>query len=427
MTPVESPQSQAGSASELDAERIRADFPILEREVNGHPLVYLDNAASSQRPERVIEAISRHYRESHANVHRGAHALSWRATEAYEEARERTAAFLGASEASELVFVRGTTEAINLVAGSWGAANVSEGDEIVLTEMEHHSNLVPWQLLAERTGARLRFAGLTDDGRLDLDELASLAGDRTKLVGVTHVSNTLGTVNPVGEVADLAHDAGALCLVDGAQAVPHLPVDVGEIGCDFYAFSGHKMCGPTGIGGLWARSDLLEETPPWQGGGEMISRVTLEGSDWARVPQKFEAGTPHIAGAVGLGEAVAYLEELGMEAVRDREADLTAHALHRLGDLEGLELYGPREGSDRAGVLSFTFRDVHAHDLATILDQRGIAIRAGHHCNQPLMELLGVESTARASLAFYNTREEIDALVEGLHFAARVFGSDGEG
>ncbi len=424
MTPVESPQSPAGSA-ELDVERIRADFPILDREVHGHPLVYLDNAASSQRPERVIDAIGRHYREGHANVHRGAHALSWQATEAYEEARERTAAFLGGSDASELVFVRGTTEAINLVAGGWGPSAVGEGDEIVLTEMEHHSNLVPWQLLAERTGARLRFAGVTDDGRLDLDELADLVGERTVLVGVTHVSNTLGTVNPVAEVAELAHDAGALCLVDGAQAVPHRPVDVEEIGCDFYAFSGHKMCGPTGVGGLWARSEVLEEAPPWQGGGEMISRVTLEGSEWARVPQKFEAGTPHIAGAVGLGEAVAYLEEIGMEAIRAREARLTAHAVERLEATEGLTLYGPREG--RAGVLSFTFRDVHAHDLATILDRKGIAIRAGHHCNQPLMEVLGVESTARASLAFYNTREEIDALVEGLHFAARVFGGDGGG
>ena len=415
------PATRTATRRALDVERVRADFPILSSEVNAHPLVYLDNAASSQKPEPVVEALARYYRTTHANVHRGAHALSWRATELYEDARRTVARFLGAEEAEEVVFTRGTTEGINLVASAWGDAHVEEGDEILLTRMEHHSNLVPWQLLAERTGARLRFAGVTDDGRLDLEELGRLLNDRTKLVGVTHVSNSLGTINPVSEIASMAHDAGALLLVDGAQGAPHLEVDVQAIGADFYALSGHKMLGPTGIGALWARREELERTPPYQGGGEMISRVTLEGSTWADVPQKFEAGTPNIAGAAGLAEAIRYLDGVGPEAIREHEEELTAHALGRLDDVEGLTLYGPRE--DRVSVFSFTFRDVHAHDLATILDQRGIAIRAGHHCNQPLMEHLGVASTARASCYLYNTREEIDALVEGLHFAAHVFGS----
>jgi cysteine desulfurase/selenocysteine lyase len=423
MNPVDTVEGRAGRELSLDVERLRRDFPILDQEVHGHPLVYLDNAASSQKPERVVEAIADYYRTSHANVHRGAHKLSYEATEAYEEARAAVARHVGASDAREIVFVRGTTEAINLVAGAWGAERVGEGDEILVTRMEHHSNLVPWQLLAERTGARLVAAEVTEEGRLDLDDLRRKLSDRTRLVAVTHVSNTLGTVNPVADIAGLAHDADALCLVDGAQAAPHLPVDVGDIGCDFYAFSGHKMCGPTGIGALWARAELLEEMPPWQGGGEMISRVTLEGSTWANVPQKFEAGTPNIAGAIGLAEAVRYLEDVGVEAIHAHEADLASHALERLDELDGITVYGPRE--QRAGVVSFTYGDIHAHDLATILDRRGIAIRAGHHCNQPLMEHLGVDSTARASFYLYNTREEIDALVEGLHFAARVFGGTG--
>ncbi len=426
MTPLESAERSADTEAALDPGDVRPDFPVLDQEIHGHPLVYLDNAASSQKPVRVIEALDRYYRSTHANVHRGAHRLSARATEAYEEARGKVAGHLGAGDPDEVVFVRGTTEAVNLVAGSWGAAELEEGDEVVLTRMEHHSNIVPWQLVAERTGARLRWADVTPEGRLDLEHLEGLLGDRTRMVALTHVSNTLGTVNPVGEVARMADEAGALCLVDGAQAAPHMDLDVGEIGCDFYAFSGHKMCGPTGIGGLWARRELLERMPPWQGGGEMISRVSVDGSTWADVPQKFEAGTPHIAGAVGLGAAVDYLQEVGLDRIRAHERELTDYAVDRLGEIEGLELYGPTDDT-RAGVLSFRFGDIHAHDMATILDQRGVAIRAGHHCNQPLMDHLGVEATARASLYLYNTREEIDALVDGIHFAAEIFGGVGSG
>jgi len=416
--------STVSTREPIDVEEIRGDFPILDQEVHGQPLVYLDNAASSQRPERVIEALSRYYRRDHANVHRGAHALSVRATEAYEEARETVAEHVGATDASELVFVRGTTEAINLVAGAWGAAEVEEGDEILLTRMEHHSNLVPWQLLAERTGARLRFVDVRPRGRgLVMEDFDRLLSDRTRMVAVTHVSNTMGAVNPVAEIAERAHDAGALCLVDGAQAVPHMPVDVAEIGCDFYAFSGHKMCGPTGIGGLWARGELLEAMPPWQGGGEMISRVELESSTWAEVPQKFEAGTPNIGGAVALAEAVRYLEDVGMERIRRHDEELTRYALERLEEVSGVTVYGPLE--DRAAVISFAYGDIHPHDLATILDRTGVAIRAGHHCNQPLMERLGVTATARASFALYNTPGEVDALVDGLEFAANVFGGAG--
>lgn len=403
----------------LDVERIRNDFPILNRQVHGQPLVYLDNAASSQKPAAVVAAVSGYFLNSHANVHRGAHQLSVEATDAYESARAVVAGFIG-GRTKELVFTRGTTESINLVASSWGDANLTEGDEILLTLMEHHSNLVPWQLVAARTGATLRFAGLTPDGRLDLDDFAAKLGPRTRIVSLTHVSNTLGVVNPVAEVVRLAHDAGALCLVDGAQSAPHLEVDVVEIGCDFYAFSGHKMCGPTGIGALWGRKELLEEMPPWQGGGEMISEVRLDGSTWADVPHKFEAGTPSVGDAVGLGAAVRYLSNVGLQAIHAHEIELTEYALDRLTELEGFDLFGPR--SDRVGVISFRFGDIHAHDLATILDARGIAIRAGHHCNQPLMRHLGVDATARASLYLYNTYAEIDALVDGLLAAKTLFG-----
>ena len=403
----------------LDVERIRNDFPILNRQVHGQPLVYLDNAASSQKPAAVVAAVSGYFLNSHANVHRGAHQLSVEATDAYESARAVVAGFIG-GRTKELVFTRGTTESINLVASSWGDANLTEGDEILLTLMEHHSNLVPWQLVAARTGATLRFAGLTPDGRLDLDDFAAKLGPHTRIVSLTHVSNTLGVVNPVAEVVRLAHDAGALCLVDGAQSAPHLEVDVVEIGCDFYAFSGHKMCGPTGIGALWGRKELLEEMPPWQGGGEMISEVRLDGSTWADVPHKFEAGTPSVGDAVGLGAAVRYLSNVGLQAIHAHEIELTEYALDRLTELEGFDLFGPR--SDRVGVISFRFGDIHAHDLATILDARGIAIRAGHHCNQPLMRHLGVDATARASLYLYNTYAEIDALVDGLLAAKTLFG-----
>jgi len=410
------PPERAG----LDVAAIRAQFPILQREVHGHPLVYLDSAASSQRPARVIERIDRYYREQHANVHRGVHALSTEATEAYEAARGRVAGFVGASEPAEIVFTRGTTESINLVASAWGGAHLGEGDEIVLTKMEHHSNIVPWQLLASRCGARLRFVDVTHDGRLDLDDLDRLLGPRTRLVGVTHASNGLGTINPVREIADRAHAIGAAVLVDGAQGAPHLAVDVGSLGCDFYAFSAHKMCGPTGIGGLWARREILESMPPYQGGGEMIARVTLNGSTWAAIPAKFEAGTPNIAGAVGFGEAVAFLEDIGRAALEAHEARITAYALERLSAVPELTLYGPRD--TRTSVFSFTFGDVHPHDLSTILDQGGIAIRAGHHCNQPLMDHMGLSATARASFYLYSTQDEVDALIDGLGMAAEVFG-----
>ncbi len=407
------------AAVPYDVERVRADFPILSQTINGHALVYLDSAASAQRPYQVLDAIRLHYETSHANVHRGAHELSVRATDAYEGARRTVADHIGA-DVAEIVFVRGTTEGINLVAGSWGTANVGPGDEIVLTKMEHHSNLVPWQLLAQRTGATLRFVDVSPEGRLVLEDYGRLLSERTRLVAVTHISNSLGVVNPVREIARLAHEAGALCLVDGAQAAPHRKLDMGEIGCDFYAFSGHKMCGPTGIGVLWARRELLDEMPPYQGGGEMISSVTLEASTWADAPLKFEAGTPNIAGAIGLAEAIRYLDRLDLDVLHTYEMELTRYALDRLDEIEDLRIYGPREG--RAGVISFTYKDIHPHDLATILDHRGIAIRAGHHCNQPLMKHLGVDATARASLYLYNTREEIDALCDGILLSARVFG-----
>jgi cysteine desulfurase/selenocysteine lyase len=403
----------------LDVEKIRADFPILTRTVHGRPLVYLDSAASSQKPRAVIDAMSDHLSAHHANVHRGAHELSVEATDAYEGARAKVARFAGAASPEEIVFTRGTTEAINLVAYAWGQA-FGPGDEIVLSLMEHHSNIVPWQLLAERSGATIRYATLTLGARLDVGHLASLIGPATKLVAVTHVSNTLGVMNPVVEIAELAHEAGALCLVDGAQAAPHGAADVQAAGCDFYAFSAHKMCGPTGIGALWARRELLEAMPPFQGGGEMISEVRLEGSTWAAVPHKFEAGTPAIAEAVGFGAAVDYLEDIGFDAIRAHEEEITRYALDRLARLDGLRIVGPTE--DRLGVVSFTYGDIHPHDIATILDRRGVAIRAGHHCNQPLMDYLGVDATARASFYLYTSRAEIDALIEALLVARDLFG-----
>ena len=414
------PASPPRGAGDYDVARIRADFPILARTVCGHSLVYLDNAASSQKPAQVIESIEIYYRTYHANVHRGAHELSVQATEAYEGARSTVARHIGATDPAEVVFVRGTTEAVNLVAASWGALHIKAGDEILLTKMEHHSNLVPWLMLAARTGATVRYVDVTRDGRLVLEDYERLLSSRTRLVGLTHVSNTLGSINPVRRIAAMAHEAGSLCLVDGAQAAPHLSIDVAGLGCDFYAFSGHKMCGPTGIGVLWARRDLLEEMPPYQGGGEMISEVRLDGFSPAAVPHKFEAGTPDVAGAVGLAEAVRYLRAVGLDAMGAYESALTRYAIDRLLEIPRLELFGPTE--ERLGVLSFRYADIHAHDLATILDRRGVAIRAGHHCNQPLMDHLGVDATARASLYLYNTREEIDALVDALHVAAGLFG-----
>ena len=403
-----------------DFQVIRDQFPILRRNINGHPLVYLDSAASSQKPLRVLERIDRYLREQHANVHRGVHSLSIEATDAYEEARNTIAVHVGAADSSEIVFTRGTTESINLVASSWGDTFVKEGDEIILTKMEHHSNIVPWQILAERTGARLNYVDVTADGRLDMNDLDRLLERRPKLVSFTHVSNGMGTLNPVIDIVERAHAVGALTLIDGAQAAPHLQLNVEELGCDFYAFSAHKMCGPTGVGALWGRRDLFEIMPPYQSGGEMISEVTLEGSRWAEVPHKFEAGTPNISGVVGFGEAVQFLNDVGLDTLAVHENSLKKYALERLSAVEGLTLYGPRE--ERTSVFSFTYGDIHPHDLSTILDQNGIAIRAGHHCNQPLMDHFGISATARASFYLYNTHNEVDALCEGLQMAAKVFG-----
>ena len=410
------------TAAPFDPAALKADFPALEQRVSGRPLVYLDNAATTQKPRAVLDAVRDFYEHDNSNVHRGIHELSRRATEAYEDARSRLAGFLGASDPAEIVWTRGTTEAINLVASAWGGANLEEGDEVLLSEMEHHSNLVPWQLVARRTGARLRYLELDEQGRLRLDQLDDLLGERTKLVALTHVSNALGTINPLAEIAPRIREAGALLLVDGAQAAPHLPVNVGELGCDFYAVSGHKMCAPTGIGALWARRELLEEMPPYQGGGEMIRIVEREESSWADVPHKFEAGTPNIAGAVGFGAAVAYLEEIGRDAIREHEESLMGYALKRLGRLEGIRVLGPEDPGERSGALSFLLGDAHPHDVATILDSEGVAIRAGHHCAQLVMRRFDVSSTARASFFFYNTTEDVDRLVQGLDAVLEIFG-----
>ncbi len=406
----------------LDVERIRGDFPILGQEINGRRLVYLDNAATTQKPRRVIEALTRYYETSNANIHRGVHTLATRATDQYEGARERVGRFIGAGSAAEVIFTRNATEAINLVARTWGEEQVGEGDEILLTVMEHHSNIVPWQLLARRRGARLRYAGITPDGRLNLDEVRSLIGPRTRLVAVTQMSNVLGTINPVAEIAEIAHRAGALVLVDGAQSVPHLPVDVGELGIDFLAFSAHKMFGPTGVGVLWARAELLEAMPPFLGGGDMIAVVRPEESTWAELPHKFEAGTPNVADVVAFGEAIAYLEELGMAAIRAHEQELTALAMERLRRVDGVRIFGPEEPEARGGVVSFAMEAAHPHDVATIADGFGVAIRAGHHCAQILMRTLGVAATSRASFSVYNGVDDIEALVEALEGVNRVFG-----
>jgi cysteine desulfurase/selenocysteine lyase len=412
----------APPASPLDVERIRQDFPILGETAHGKPIVYLDNAASTQKPRQVIDAISRHYERNNANVHRGIHELSNRATDAYDHARQQVAALLGITDTAELVWTRGTTEGLNLVAYTWGMANLRAGDEILLSVLEHHSNLVPWQILAKRVGARLRFLEIDDQGRLDLSMLDHLLTERTKIVSITHVSNALGTVNPIKHIAAKAKAAGALMVVDGAQSAPHLPVDVPSLGADFYAFSGHKMCGPTGMGGLWGRREVLEAMPPFHGGGDMIEWVELESSTYAPIPTKFEAGTPNVAGAVGLGAAADYLAGLGREAILAHERALVAYAVERLTEIPDLTVLGPRDLSERSGVVSFTLADIHPHDLATILDSEGVAIRAGHHCTQPLMKCLGVGSTARASFYLYNTSAEVDALVDALHKARGLFG-----
>ncbi len=408
--------------SPLDVTALRRDFPALHQEVNGKQLVYLDNAATSQKPRAVLDVLASYYQEDNANVHRGIHELSRRATVAYEEAREKVARFIGAADPAEVVWTRGTTESINLVANTWGLDVLKAGDEILLSVMEHHSNLVPWQILAQRTGARLRYIELDDEGKLLLDDLPQLLSDRTRLVAVSHISNALGTINPVKEIVAAAKRVGALVLLDGAQGVVHTKLDVQDLGADFYAFSGHKMCGPTGIGVLWARRELLEAMPPWQGGGDMIEFVERDTSTWAEVPHKFEAGTPNIAGAIGLGAAVDYLAAVGMDAIAAHERNLVTYAMERLAQIPGLRIYGPRDPVERSAVLSFTLGDAHPHDISTILDSEGIAVRAGHHCAQLVMKRFGLAATARASFYLYNTRAEADRLVEGLETVRSIFG-----
>ena len=405
----------------LDRMALRAQFPALAQEVGGHPLVYLDNAATSQKPQSVLDALAAYYEDDNANVHRGIHELSRRATTAFEGARVKLAKFIGAPDSAELVWTRGTTEAINLVASSWGMDTLGDGDEILLSSLEHHSNIVPWQLVASRTGARLRYIEMDEQGRLILDYLPEILTDRTRMVAVSHISNALGTVNPIREIVDQAKQVGALVLVDGAQAVPHRRVDVQELGCDFYAFSGHKMCGPTGSGGLWARRSLLESMPPYQGGGEMIRMVERDMSTWAEIPHKFEAGTPNIAGAIALGAAADFLDEVGFDAIAEHERELLSYALERLDDMGGINVYGPTDLDERSGVISFTMGDAHPHDISTSLDSRGIAIRAGHHCAQLVMQHFGISATARASFYLYNSTDDVDRLIEGLASVKEIF------
>lgn len=409
-------------ASPLDVARIRADFPILQRQVNGQSLVYLDNAATSQKPRQVVEALVDYYTQINANVHRGVHTLSAEATDAYELAREKIAQFIGARDPLELIFVRNTTEAINLVAACWGRARLKPGDEILATVFEHHSNLVPWQRVAQETGATLRLVRLTDDGTLDLEDYRGLLSPRTKVVAVAHASNVLGTISDLGVISEEAHRVGAIVVADGAQSVPNVPTDVSTLGPDFLAFSGHKMLGPTGIGGLWGRRALLEEMPPFLGGGGMIREVFDDRSTWAALPEKFDAGTPNIADAIALGAAVDYLDALGMPSVRAHEVSVTAYALERLAAIPDVAVYGPMDAEARTGVVSFNLEGVHPHDAGTILDEAGIAVRAGHHCCQPLHRSLNVAATLRASFYVYNSADEVDLLVDALATARRLYG-----
>ena len=405
--------------SRFEVERVRQDFPILAQKIHGRPLVYLDNGATSQKPRVVIDAVERYYAAENSNIHRGVHYLSERATAAYESAREKVRRFVNAQREQEIIFVRGTTEAINLVAQSYGRTFLKEGDEIIISAMEHHSNIVPWQMLCEQVRARLRVAPINHDGELVTDEYRRLLNDKTKFVSITHVSNALGTIVPIKEIVKLAHQRGVPVLVDGAQAVPHLKVDVQDIGCDFYAFSGHKMFGPTGVGVLYGRSELLDAMPPYQGGGDMISLVTFEKTHYNVLPYKFEAGTPNIAGGIGLGAAIEYLDGLDWPQVAAHEHNLLSHATDALSEIDGLRIIGTAK--EKAGVVSFVFDRIHAHDVGTILDQEGVAVRAGHHCAMPAMQRFGVPATTRASFAFYNTREEIDVLAKAVRKALKVF------
>jgi cysteine desulfurase/selenocysteine lyase len=409
------------ASSTYDVARIRADFPILASEVYGHKLVYLDNGASAQKPTAVIDSIRHTYEAEYANVHRGVHYMSQKATDAMENAREKARDFIGAADEREIIFVRGATEGINLVASSWGGAELNPGDEIVLTVMEHHSNIVPWQLIAERTGAVIKVAPIDDSGELIMDEFDKLLGPRTKMVAVTHVSNALGTVVDVAEIIRRAHAHGAVTLIDGCQAVPHMGVDVQALDADFYVFSGHKLYGPSGIGVLYGKADLLNAMPPYQGGGEMINTVTFEGSTWAELPFKFEAGTPHIAGAIALGAAIDYVTGLGLERIAAHETDLLDYATQRLREINSVRLIGTAR--EKAAILSFELDGIHPHDVGTILDREGVAVRTGHHCAQPVMDRFDVAATVRASFGLYNTREEVDALVASLRRVQEIFGS----
>ena len=405
----------------LDVERIRADFPILQRQVNGHRLVYLDNASSTQKPQQVIDALVDFYTRINANVHRGVHTLSVEATDAYEQARERIGRFIGTHDADEVVFVRNTTEGLNLVAACWGRANLREGDEILATTLEHHSNLVPWQRVAQETGARIRLARLTPDGTLDMDHFYELLNSRTRIVAIASASNVLGTLTPVSEIAERAHALGAIVVVDGAQSVPHVATDVATLGADFLAFSGHKILGPMGSGVLWGRRELLEAMPPFLGGGGMIREVFDDRATWAPLPEKFDAGTPAVADTIGLAAAVDYIDELGMQNVREHEVDLTAYALERLASVPDVTVYGPPDARARTGVVSFNLDGVHPHDAGTILDEAGVAVRAGHHCCQPLHRALDVAATLRASFYVYNAADDVDALLDALVTARRLY------
>ncbi|MEX2588336.1 MAG: cysteine desulfurase [Actinomycetota bacterium] len=406
----------------MDAQSIREDFPVLNQQVNGHPLVYLDNGATSQRPRAVTEAVSRFDEHDNSNVHRSVHTLGQRATDLFEGARTKVAELLGAPSDRSVIFTRSATESLNLVAYAWGRHHLTPGDEVLVTEMEHHSNIVSWQLACQDTGATIRAIPVTEDGLLDMDAYERMLSPKTKVVGVTHVSNVLGTINPVAQIAAKAHDVGALVVCDGAQAVPHMEVKVAELDCDFYAGTGHKMCGPTGIGFLWGREQVLEDMHPFHGGGEMILDVWIDGATYNEVPYKFEAGTPPIAQAVGLGAAIDYLNAIGMKAVRDHEVEITRYALQRLGELPGMKIYGPTDAEHKAGLVSFNIGDIHPHDVGTILDGEGVAIRAGHHCAKPLMRKLGVSATNRASFYIYNTQSDVDALVDALRSCNRMFG-----
>ena len=405
----------------LDVERIRQDFPILHQEINGNPLVYLDNAATSQKPKQVIEALDKYYQQDNANIHRGVHTLSERATADYEQARGKVRDFISAGSEKEIIFVRGATEGINLIAQSYGRTNLKPGDEIIISTMEHHSNIVPWQLLCEQTGAVLKIIPINDNGELIMEEFEKLLGPKTKIVSVVHISNALGTINPVQHIIDRAHEHNAVAIIDGAQAAPHADVDVQALDCDFYVFSGHKLFGPTGVGVLYGKTYLLEAMPPWQGGGDMIKMVSFEETMYADLPFKFEAGTPHIAGVIGLGAAIDYVNAIGLDAITAYEHDLLEYATAKASGVEGLRLIGTAE--KKVSILSFIMESIHPHDIGTILDHEGVAIRTGHHCTMPVMTHFNVPATARASFAFYNTFEEVDRLIEAIEKAKEVFAS----